>query len=68
MNNRAGVLVAGDRYERRAEHFQALADLGCVLPAYRRLARVTNVTKSSEPSHDSGECELTSTFAIVVLM
>jgi transposase len=29
------------RYERRAEHFQAFADLGCALLTYRRLTKVT---------------------------
>ena len=30
------------RYERKAEHFQAFADLGCALLTYRRLIKVTN--------------------------
>lgn len=30
------------RYERKAEHFQAFADLACALLSYRRLAKVTN--------------------------
>ena len=30
------------RYERKAEHFQAFADLGCLLICYRRWARLTN--------------------------
>jgi transposase len=38
MNNRRLVR----RYERKAEHFQAFADLGCILICYRRLAKVTN--------------------------
>jgi transposase len=29
------------RYERKAEHFQAFADLGCALLAHRRLTKVT---------------------------
>jgi hypothetical protein len=37
MNNRRLVR----RYERKAEHFQAFADLGCILICYRRLAKVT---------------------------
>jgi hypothetical protein len=38
MNNRRLVR----RYERKAEHFQAFADLGCILICYRRLAKATN--------------------------
>jgi transposase len=30
------------RYERKAEHFQAFADLGCALLCYRRLLKATN--------------------------
>jgi transposase len=30
------------RYERKAEHFQAFADLGCLLICYRRLTKATN--------------------------
>jgi hypothetical protein len=30
------------RYERKAEHVQAFADLACALLSYRRLAKVTN--------------------------
>jgi hypothetical protein len=30
------------RYERKAEHFQAFADLGCALLTSRRLIKVTN--------------------------
>jgi transposase len=30
------------RYERKAEHFQAFADLGCLLICYRRWAKATN--------------------------
>jgi transposase len=37
MNNRRLVR----RYERKAEHFQAFADLGCILICYRRLTKVT---------------------------
>lgn len=29
------------RYERKAEHFQAFADLGCALLTYRRLIKAT---------------------------
>lgn len=29
------------RYDRKAEHFQASADLGCILISYRRLTRAT---------------------------
>ena len=29
------------RYDRKAEHFQAFADLACALLAYRRLSKVT---------------------------
>jgi len=38
MNNRRLVR----RYERKAEHFQAFADLGCILICHRRLAKATN--------------------------
>jgi len=38
LNNRRLVR----RYERKAEHFQAFADLGCVLLCYRRWTKVTN--------------------------
>ena len=38
MNNRRLVR----RYERKAEHFQAFTDLGCLLICYRRWAKVTN--------------------------
>jgi transposase len=38
MNNRRLVR----RYERKAEHFQAFANLGCVLLCYRRWVTVTN--------------------------
>ena len=38
MNNRRLVR----RYERKAEHFQAFAILGCVLLCYRRWTKVTN--------------------------
>ena len=38
LNNRRLVR----RYERKAEHFQAFADLGCVLLCYRRWSKVTN--------------------------
>jgi transposase len=37
LNNRRLV----HRYERKAEHFQAFADLGCLLICYRRWAKVT---------------------------
>jgi transposase len=37
LNNRRLVR----RYERKAEHFQAFADLGCLLLCYRRLGKVT---------------------------
>jgi len=37
MNNRRLV-----RYERKAEHFQAFADLGCILICHRQLAKATN--------------------------
>jgi transposase len=30
------------RYERKAEHFQAFADLACALLSYRRLRKATN--------------------------
>jgi hypothetical protein len=40
MNNRCLVR----RYERRAEHFRAFADLACILLCYRRWAKVTNET------------------------
>ena len=29
------------RYDRKAEHFQAFADLGCILISYRRLTKAT---------------------------
>ena len=38
LNNRRLV----HRYEREVEHFQAFADLGCILICHRRLAKVTN--------------------------
>jgi transposase len=38
LNNRRLVR----RYERKADHFQAFADLACVLLSYRRWAKVTN--------------------------
>jgi transposase len=38
MNNRRLVR----RYERKAEHFQAFADLACVLLCYRRWTKATN--------------------------
>ncbi len=38
MNNRRLVR----RYERKAEHFQAFAILGCVLLCFRRWTKVTN--------------------------
>jgi transposase len=38
MNNRRLVR----RYERKAEHFQAFADLGCLLICYRRWVKATN--------------------------
>jgi transposase len=38
MNNRRLTR----RYQRKAEHFQALADLGCILICHRRLAKATN--------------------------
>jgi transposase len=38
MNNRRLIR----RYERKAEHFQAFADLGCILICHRRLAKATN--------------------------
>ena len=37
LNNRRTVR----RYERKAEHFQAFADIGCLLLCYRRWAKVT---------------------------
>ena len=37
LNNRRLVR----RYERKAEHFQAFADLGCILICHRRLAKAT---------------------------
>ena len=37
MNNRRLVR----RYERKAEHFQAFADLGCILICHRRLTKAT---------------------------
>lgn len=37
LNNRRLVR----RYERKADHFQAFADLACVLLSYRRWAKVT---------------------------
>jgi hypothetical protein len=37
MNNRLAR-----RYERRAEHFQALADLAAILICHHRLTRITN--------------------------
>jgi transposase len=30
------------RYERKAEHFQAFADLAAILVCYRRLGKATN--------------------------
>jgi len=30
------------RYDRKAEHFQAFADIACTLISYRRLTKVTN--------------------------
>ena len=30
------------RYDRKADHFQAFADLACALLGYRRLAKATN--------------------------
>lgn len=38
LNNRRLIR----RYERKAEHFQAFADLGCILICYRRLTKTTN--------------------------
>ena len=38
LNNRRLVR----RYERKAEHLQAFADLGCILICYRRLTKATN--------------------------
>jgi transposase len=38
LNNRRLVR----RYERKADHFQAFADLACVLLSYRRWAKATN--------------------------
>jgi transposase len=38
LNNRRLVR----RYERKAEHFQAFADLGAILICYRRLTNATN--------------------------
>jgi transposase len=38
LNNRRLVR----RYERKAEHFQAFADLGCALLCHRRWSKVTN--------------------------
>ena len=38
MNNRR----LARRYERKAEHFQAFADLAAILVCYRRLGKVTN--------------------------
>lgn len=38
MNNRRLVR----RYERKAEHFQAFADLACLLICYRRWLKATN--------------------------
>jgi transposase len=38
MNNRR----LARRYERKAEHFQAFADLAAILVCYRRLGKLTN--------------------------
>ena len=38
MNNRR----LARRYERKAEHFQAFADLAAILLCHRRLAKITN--------------------------
>jgi Transposase DDE domain len=38
MNNRRLVR----RHERKAEHFQAFVDLGCILICHRRLGKATN--------------------------
>ena len=38
MNNRRLVR----RHERKAEHFQAFADFGCILICHRRLTKATN--------------------------
>jgi len=36
-----GKLHADKAYDHKAEHFQAFADLGCVLICYRRLTKAT---------------------------